>query len=153
MKDKTAEKLISANRKAGFNYFVSERYEAGIVLTGTEVKSVRDGKVDLKDSFAGLDKGELFLYNMHISPYIFGSYSNVDPVRKRKLLLHRSEINRLTGRLNQGNQTVVPLKLYLKGNIVKVEIGLAKNKRSFDKRETIKRREVDMEIRKNLKAQ
>ncbi|MEI7904401.1 MAG: SsrA-binding protein SmpB [Candidatus Firestonebacteria bacterium] len=152
MAEKTSERSIAANRKAGFNYFITEKYEAGIVLTGTEVKSVRDGKVDLKDSFAGLDNGELFLYNMHISPYIFGSYSNTDPLRKRKLLLHRTEINRLSGRLSQGNLTIVPLRIYLKGNIIKLEVGLAKSKRSFDKRESIKKKETEREIRKNLKA-
>ena len=151
MQDKTTERIISANRKAGFDYFITERYEAGIVLKGTEVKSVRDGKVDIKDSFAGLDKGEVYLYNMHISPYIFGSYSNSDPLRKRKLLLHRIEINRLTGRLSQGNLTLIPLKIYLKGNIIKLEVGLGKSKKSFDKRESIRKKETEREIRKNLK--
>jgi len=148
--EKIIEKLISANRKATFDYSILERYEAGLALTGTEVKSARDGKVNIKDGFARIDNGELYLYNVHISPYSFGSYNNVDPERKRKLLLHRREINRLMGRLTEGNLTLVPLRIYLKGNVVKAEIGLGRSKKDFDKRETIKKREVNREIRRAL---
>jgi len=144
-------KVIAENRKAFFNYFILEKYEAGIVLVGTEVKSIREHKVSLKDSFARVDNGELFLYNMHISPYSYGNIYNVSPVRKRKLLLHKAEINRLLGKLTQKNLTLVPLKIYLKNNKVKIELGLAKGKKYFDKRESIKKREVEKEIRTILK--
>lgn len=149
--NKESIKIIAVNRKASFDYFLFEKFEAGIMLKGTEVKSIKEGKVNLKDSFARIDKGELFLYNMHVSPYSHGNISNVDPLRKRKLLLHKTEINRLVGKTSQGNLTLAPLRLYLKGNKVKIEISVAKGKKSYDKRDTIKKREVDRQIRSELK--
>ncbi|MFH1825035.1 MAG: SsrA-binding protein SmpB [Candidatus Firestonebacteria bacterium] len=144
-------KVIIENRKAFFDYFILEKYEAGIALVGTEVKSIRESKVNLKDSFARVDKGEIFLYNMHISPYLYGNIHNVLPTRKRKLLLHKTEINRLLGKLSQKNLTLVPLKIYLKGNKIKIELALAKGKKHFDKRDVIKKREVEREIKSALK--
>jgi len=144
-------KDIAVNRKARFDFHILEAYETGIALKGTEVKSAREGQVTLKDSFAKVDNGEVFLYNMHISPYSLGSYANVEPTRKRKLLLHKNEINRLTGKLSTGGLVLVPLKIYLKGNLVKVELALAKSKKMFDKRETIKKREVERDIKSTLK--
>ncbi|MFH1074576.1 MAG: SsrA-binding protein SmpB [Candidatus Firestonebacteria bacterium] len=144
-------KDIAVNRKARFDYHVLEAYETGIALRGTEVKSAREGLVALKDSFGKVDNGEVFLYNMHISPYSYGSYSNTDPARKRKLLLHKNEIERLTGKLSAGGLVLVPLKVYLKGNLIKVELALAKSKKLFDKREAIKKREVERDIKNTLK--
>ena len=143
-------KDIAVNRKARFDFHILEAYETGITLKGTEVKSVREGLVTLKDSFGKVDNGEVFLYNMHISPYSHGSYSNVEPTRKRKLLLHKNEILRLTGKLSVGGLVLVPLKVYLKGNLVKVEIALAKSKKLFDKRDAIKKREVERNIKRTL---
>ncbi len=146
-------KDIAVNRKARFEYHILETYEAGLMLKGTEVKSAREGLITLKDSFGMIDNGEVFLYNMHISPYSHGNIFNVDPTRKRKLLLHKSEIDRLRGKISQGGLALIPLKVYLKGNIVKTELGLAKSKKLFDKRETIKRREVDRTIETTLKGE
>ncbi|OGF48398.1 MAG: SsrA-binding protein [Candidatus Firestonebacteria bacterium RIFOXYA2_FULL_40_8] len=143
-------KDIAINRKARFDYHILEAYETGIALKGTEVKSAREGQVTLKDSFGKVDNGEVFLYNMHISPYSHGSFANVDPTRKRKLLLHKNEIERLTGKLSVGGLVLVPLKIYLKGNLVKVEIALAKSKKNFDKRDAIKKREVERDIKRTL---
>lgn len=144
-------KNILLNRKAAFDYILLDKYEAGIMLKGTEVKSIREGKVNLSDGFARVDNNEIFLYNMHVSPYSHGNISNVDPLRKRKLLLNKAEINRLIGRLSQGNMTLVPLRLYLKGNKVKLEISLAKRKKVYDKRESIKKKDAEREIRSKLK--
>ncbi|HHX86614.1 MAG TPA: SsrA-binding protein SmpB [Firmicutes bacterium] len=145
------EKVISRNRKARHDYFIDETYEAGIVLTGTEVKSIRQARVNLKDSYAQVDSGELFLYNMHISPYDQGNRFNHDPLRRRKLLMHRQEINRLTGKVKEKGYTLVPLKIYLKGGLVKVELALAKGKRMYDKRQALREKEGLREAERALK--
>ncbi len=134
-------KIIATNKKAYHDYFVEETYEAGIVLVGTEVKSVRLGKVNLRDSYAAIKNGEVFLTGAHISPYEKGSYFNVDPLRPRKLLLNKAEIRRLKARTEQKGYTIVPLKVYFKDSLVKVELGLCRGKDLYDKRESIKRRE------------
>ncbi len=146
-------KDIAVNRKARFDFHILDVYETGIALKGTDVKSAREGLVTLKDSFGKVDNGEVFLYNMHISPYSHGSYANADPTRKRKLLLHKNEIERLTGKLSIGGLVLVPLKVYLKGNLIKVELALAKSKKNFDKREAIKKREVERDLKSTLKGQ
>ncbi|ABP66708.1 SsrA-binding protein [Caldicellulosiruptor saccharolyticus DSM 8903] len=144
-------KVIATNRKAYHDYFIEETIEAGIELKGTEVKSVRLGHVNLKDSFARVENGEVFLYNMHISPYEKGNIFNVDPMRDRKLLLHKSEINRLAGYVQQKGYTLIPLKIYLKRGKIKVELAVAKGKKLFDKREAIAKRDAELEIRKKMK--
>lgn len=144
-------KVIATNRKAYHDYFIEETYEAGIELKGTEVKSVRLGHVNLKDSFASVEKGEVFLYNLHISPYEKGNIFNVDPMRDRKLLLHKYEINKIVGYIQQKGYTLVPLKIYLRRGRIKVELAIAKGKKLYDKREAIAKRDADMEIRKKMK--
>ena len=144
-------KVIATNRNAYHDYFIEETIEAGIELKGTEVKSVRLGHVNLKDSFARVENGEVFLYNMHISPYEKGNIFNVDPMRDRKLLLHKSEINRLAGYVQQKGYTLIPLKIYLKRGKIKVELAVAKGKKLFDKREAIAKRDAELEIRKKMK--
>lgn len=144
-------KDIAVNRKARFDYHILEAYEAGLALKGTEVKSVKDGQIVIKDSFGKIDNGEVFLYNTHIAPYSQGSYANVDPIRKRKLLLHKREIERLNGKLSIGGLVLVPLKVYMKGNIIKIEIALAKRKKLFDKREDVKKRDIEKDIEITLK--
>ncbi len=144
-------KVIATNRKAYHDYFIEETIEAGIELKGTEVKSVRLGHVNLKDSFARVENGEVFLYNMHISPYEKGNIFNVDPMRDRKLLLHKSEINRLAGYVQQKGYTLIPLKIYIKRGKIKVELAVAKGKKLFDKREAIAKRDAELEIRKKMK--
>ena len=148
----TGIKIISDNRKARFLYEILESYEAGLVLTGTEVKSIRAGKVNLRDGYAIIRQGEAWLLNVHISPYqAGGTYFNHEPRRTRKLLLHKKEINRLLGKVEQQGLTLVPLKMYFKGGKVKVSIGLAKGKKIHDKRETIKRREDKRDMARALK--
>jgi len=144
-------KVIATNRKAYHDYFIEETIEAGIELKGTEVKSVRLGHVNLKDSFARVEDGEVFLYNMHISPYEKGNIFNVDPMRDRKLLLHKHEINRLAGYVQQKGYTLIPLKIYLKRGKIKVELAVAKGKKLYDKREAIAKRDAELEIRKKMK--
>jgi len=139
-------KLIAQNKKASFDYFIEETYEAGIVLTGTEIKSVRAGKVNLKDSFARIEKGEVFLYNMHISPYEQGNRFNHDPLRTRKLLLHKKEIGKLIGETQQAGYALIPTKIYLKNGLAKIELALARGKKKYDKREDMKKREAQREI-------
>ncbi len=139
-------KIVATNKKAYHDYFVEETYEAGIALSGTEVKSVRLGKVNLRDSYVTLKSGEALLVGAHISPYEKGSYFNVDPLRIRKLLLHKTEIRRLKARTEQKGFTVVPLKIYFKDSLVKVEIGLCRGKDIYDKRETLKRREEERKL-------
>ncbi len=135
-------KTICTNKKAYHDYHIEDKYEAGIVLTGTEVKSLRDGNGNLKDSYAKIKDGELYLINAHISPYSYGNIFNHDPKRDRKLLMHKREINRLLGKVSERGFTIVPLALYFnKKNKVKVELGLAKGKTLYDKREAIKRRD------------
>ena len=142
-------KIIARNKKAWHNYKISEKVEAGIQLLGSEVKSLREGKVSLADSFARIDKGEAFLYNMHISPYSH-SIDKGDPTRSRKLLLHQREIEALLGKLSKG-LSLIPLSLYFKRGRVKVELALAIGKREFDKREAIKKKEAEREIRRRLR--
>ncbi|MEW6714033.1 MAG: SsrA-binding protein SmpB [Nitrospirota bacterium] len=145
------ENIVSTNRKAYHDYFIQETYEAGIVLLGTEVKSLREGKANLKDSHVIIKGDEAFLLNCHISPYTYGNLQNHDPLRTRKLLLHKREINKLWGALSQQGLTLIPLKIYFKKGKAKVEIGLAKGKRQYEKRETIKAKEADREMQRYLK--
>ena len=142
--------MIAANRKARRDFRLLESYEAGIVLQGTEVKSLRTGRASLQDSFASIDRGEVFLYNMHIPPYESGNRFNHDPKRTRKLLFHRSEIKRLIGKASARGLTLVPTRLYFKRGRAKVEIALARGKREYDKREDIKKREAQIEMRRAL---
>ena len=145
------EKLIATNKKAYHDYFVEDTYEAGVVLVGCEVKSVRAGAVNLRDSFVIIKNGEVWMLNVHIAPYKQGSYNNVDSKRTRKLLLNRREINKLRGKVEQKGYTLVPLKIYFKGALVKVEIGLCKGQELHDNRAAIKEREVNRSIRRELK--
>lgn len=151
MAKKEGVKLIANNKKAYYDYFIEDTYEAGISLAGTEVKSLRMGKCSLKESFIRIDHNELFVYNMHISPYEKGNIFNKDPLRVRKLLLHRYEIRKLSAKIAEKGYTLVPLKVYFKDSLVKVEIGLARGKKLYDKRETIakkdQRREAEREFR------
>ena len=150
-KPEASEKVIATNRKAFHDYFVLQKVEAGIALTGTEVKSLREGRVNLKDSYIGFDHGEAFLIAAHISPYSHGNIQNHDPERKRKLLLHRREIDRLQGQVVEKGLTIVPLRLYFKGGRVKAEIAVVRGKKLYDKRETEKRRELDREAEAAIK--
>jgi SsrA-binding protein len=145
------EAIVCTNRKAYHNYAIIETYEAGISLLGTEVKSLREGKANLKDSYAIIKDNEVFLLNCHISPYSHGNIQNHDPLRTRKLLLHKKEINKLMGSVTRKGFTLIPLKIYFKRGKAKVEIGLAKGKRKYEKRDTIKEREARREIEKYLK--
>lgn len=144
------EKVVVTNRKAFHEYFILETYEAGIVLKGTEVKSLRAGQANLQDCYAWVNNGEIWLIGMHISPFEKGNINNHDPKRERKLLLHRSEIRKLIGVTSKKGMTLVPLRVYFKNNIAKVEIGVARSKRSYDKREAIKKREVEREMRRQF---
>jgi SsrA-binding protein len=134
-------KIIAENRKARHEYFIEDEYEAGLVLKGTEVKSLRQGRANLKDSYAKVKNGELFVHQMHISPYTFAYYDNHDPLRVRKLLLHHFEIRRLYGKLSERGYALIPLRLYFREGKVKVLLGLAKGKRQYDKRETLRQRD------------
>ncbi len=145
-------KLITSNKKAYHDFFIEENYEAGISLAGTEVKSVREGRVNLKDSYVQIKDGEAFLIGCHISPYSHGNIWNLDPERTRKLLLHKQEIKRIAGQLTQKGYTLVPLKIYIKGNKVKLELGLAKGKKLYDVRETIKEKEAKREVERAMKG-
>jgi len=140
--------IVINNRKAFHDYTILEKFEAGIVLKGTEVKSIREGKANIKDSFARIIKNEIFLFNMHISPYSHGNIYNQDPLRERKLLLKRKEINRLMGLLTRKGFALVPLSVYFKNGRVKVEIALAQGKKQYDRREEIKKRDLQREERK-----
>ncbi len=143
---------IATNRKAHRDYEILETVECGIELKGSEVKSLRDGKINLNDSFARVDKGEVVLYNAHVSPYAQASYLNVDPVRSRKLLLHKKQIGRFAGQLAQKGLTLVPLKAYFNDRgFVKIELGLCRGKKLYDRRETIKSREEDLKIKRMMK--
>jgi SsrA-binding protein len=150
-KDKEQIKAVATNRKAYHLYHLVDTYEAGIALVGTEVKSLRQGKVSFIDSYASVEKGEVFLHNMHISPYDQANRFNHDPTRSRKLLLHRTEIRKLLGKTTERGFTLVPLKIYFKGKVVKVELALAVGKKLFDRRKDIKDREVQRELRRALK--
>lgn len=147
-----AEKNLAENRKALHDYEVLETFEAGMVLVGTEVKSIRDGRVNLRDSYARVEGDELFVFNVHISPYTHRGYADHEPMRKRKLLLHRAEIRKLIGRTVEKGLTLVPLRMYLKNGRVKLAVSLARGKKMHDKRETIRRREVDRETRAAVKS-
>ncbi|MBI4847772.1 MAG: SsrA-binding protein SmpB [Nitrospirae bacterium] len=142
---------VATNRKAYHDYFIQQTYEAGISLLGTEVKSLREGKANLKDSYAIIKNGEAFLFNCHISPYSHGNLQNHDPLRTRKLLLHKKEIDKLHGNISQKGLTLVPLKIYFKGGKAKVEIGLAKGKKQYEKREAIKEKEAKREIERHMR--
>ncbi|MFZ0370799.1 MAG: SsrA-binding protein SmpB [Halobacillus sp.] len=148
-------KTIAQNKKARHDFTIEETFEAGIVLQGTEIKSIRNGRVNLKDSFARINNGEVFLHNLHISPYEQGNIYNHDPTRMRKLLLHRKQINQLIGQTQQKGYSLVPLKMYIKNGVAKVLIGLGRGKKKYDKREDLKRkqqkREIDRAIKDSLK--
>jgi SsrA-binding protein len=147
--DKGAEeKTVVTNRKALHEYFVIDRFETGIALKGTEVKSLRQGTANLQDGYAMIRKGEIWLIGMHISPFEKGNINNHDPKRDRKLLLHKREIRRLIGRVTEKGLTLIPLRIYFKHNIAKIELGLARGKKSYDKREAIKKREVERQMRR-----
>lgn len=145
-------KLVSNNKKAYFDYFIEDKYEAGISLHGTEVKSLRMGKCSIKEAFIRIEKGEVYVYNMHISPYEKGNIFNKDPLRPKKLLLHKSEINKIAGSLATKGYTLVPLQVYFKGSLVKVEIGLARGKKLYDKRQDIAKKDQRREAEKNFKV-
>ncbi len=145
-------KVVATNRKAYHDYFIEEKFEAGIVLKGTEVKSLRDRRVNLQDSYADVKEGEVFLHHCHISPYSHGNMMNHDPIRTRKLLLHRKEINKLLGKTQQKGLTLIPLRIYFsERGQVKVELGLAKGKKQHDRRESIKAREAGREVERAIK--
>ena len=148
---KDSIKLIANNKKAYHDYFVEDTWETGISLHGTEVKSLRMGKCSIKESFVRIEKGEVFVYGMHISPYEKGNIFNRDPLRVRKLLLHRSEINKIVGKIAEKGYTLVPLKVYFKGSLVKVEIGLAKGKKLYDKRQDIAKKDQRREAERDFK--
>jgi SsrA-binding protein len=145
-------KLVAQNKKAYHDYSIEDTFEAGMQLVGTEVKSLRDGKANLKDSYVLIKGTQVFLFNCHISPYTHGNIQNHDPLRTRKLLLHRKEIERLTGKIQQKGYSLIPLKIYFKGPFAKVEIGLGKGKKEYEKRETIKEREAKRDIERAMKT-
>jgi len=146
------EKSVCVNRRARHDYIIEETYEAGLVLRGSEVKSLREGKANLKDSYAGILKGEAFLLNAHISPYAAANRFNHEPTRTRKLLLHKKEIRRLTGRVKEKGLTLIPLRLYFKSGKAKVELGLARGKKLYDKRESLRRKVAQREVERSLKS-
>jgi SsrA-binding protein len=156
MREKSARELaqtnIAENRKAHHDFHLLETFEAGIALVGTEVKAIREGRVNLRDSFASVDNGEVFLHNVNIASYSHRGYADHDPMRKRKLLLHREEIRKLIGKTVEKGLTLVPTRMYFKNGRVKVAISLAKGKKEYDKRETIKKREADRETRAAMKS-
>ncbi len=144
-------KLIAKNPTAYHNYDIEDKLEAGIVLSGTEIKSIRSGKVNLKDTYAMLKNGEVFVVGMHISPYEHGNIFNKDPLRDRKLLLNKREINKLFGLVKQKGYSLVPIKLYFKGSLVKLELGIGKGKKLYDKRQDIAKKDAERQIARNLK--
>ena len=149
---KKQEKLIANNKKAYHDFFILDTYEAGISLAGTEVKSLRMGKCSIKESFIRIEDGEMFIYGMHISPYEKGNIFNKDPLRVRKLLLHRAEINKLLAKTKEKGMAIVPLKVYLNGSLVKVEIGLARGKKLYDKRDDIEKKDQKREAEREFKV-
>jgi SsrA-binding protein len=151
MKD-VSKKIVAQNRKARHDYEILETYEAGIALRGTEVKSLRDGRANLKDAYAAVHEGELWLYGVHISPYSHGNIQNHDPERDRKLLMHRREIRRLIGKTKETGLTLVPLQLYFNHGKVKIELALAKGKKQYDKREAIAKRDAEREMKRAFRA-
>ena len=151
VKDREHVKIVAVNRRATHDYFIDDRFEAGLVLTGTEIKSIREGRVNLREGYARISDGEAWLTNVHIAPYEQGNRYNHEPLRDRKLLLHRDEISELIGKVRQRGYTIIPLQLYLKHGRAKVELGLARGKREFDKRESIAKREAQREIERGLR--
>jgi SsrA-binding protein len=150
--DKTAaDRIVAENRKAFHDYHIVETFEAGVALQGTEVKSIREGRVNLRDSYARVENGEVFIYNVHISAYSHRGYADHEPTRRRKLLLHRQEIRKLIGKTVEKGMTLVPVKVYFKNNRIKVAVSLAKGKQAHDKREAIRKRETDRETRAAIK--
>ena len=145
------EKFIAKNPTARHNYTITDTFEAGIVLTGTEIKSIRNGKVNIKDTYVNIKNGEVFIFGMHISPYEFGNIYNKDPLRTRKLLLNRREINKLVGMINQKGVSLVPISMYFKGSKVKLEIGIGKGKKLYDKRDDIAKKDAERRIDGALK--
>ncbi len=150
-KSDAAEKVVATNKKAFHDYFILDKLEAGIVLLGTEVKSIREGRLNLRDSYAAVRKEEAFLHNCHISPYSHGNRENHDPLRDRKLLLHQREIRKLIGKTQEKGLTLIPLRVYLRRGKIKVELGLARGKKLYDKRETERRKEAERESRAAMK--
>ena len=151
-KQSSGEKLIASNKQARYNYHILETYEAGMALRGNEVKSLREAKANLSDSFAKVDKKEIWLYSLHISPYSKNSDHKYNPIRVRKLLMHKEEIKKLLAKTAEKGLTLVPTKLYFKRGRVKIELGIAKGKKMFDKREDIKRRTQEREVREQIKG-
>ena len=149
---KESIKLIANNKKAYHDYFIENKYEAGVALHGTEVKSIRMGKCSIKESFIRIERGEVWVYGMHISPYEKGNIFNKDPLRPKKLLLHRDEINKMEGKISEKGFTLVPLQVYLKGSLVKVEIGIAKGKKLYDKRQDIAKKDMRREAEREFKV-
>jgi SsrA-binding protein len=147
----SGEKVFATNKKAFHDYFIMEKYEAGIVLMGTEVKAIREGRLNLKDSYASVQAGEAYLHNCHISPYSHGNRENHEPTRTRKLLLHQKEIKKLIGKTQEKGLTLVALRVYLKQGKIKVELGVARGKKLIDKRESVRRKEADREARAAMK--
>jgi len=145
------KKLIAKNPTAYHNYTIEDTIEVGIVLTGTEIKSIRQGKVNLKDSYATITKGECFVYSMHISPYEFGNIYNKDPLRDRKLLLNKRELNKLIGKIHTQGYSLVPICLYFKGSLVKLELGIGKGKKLYDKRQDIAKKDAERRMQKALR--
>ena len=145
------EKIIAKNPVAYHNYTINDKLEAGIVLTGTEIKSIRTGKINLKDTYVNIKNGEAFIYGMHISPYEHGNIFNKDPLRTRKLLLNKREINKLLGYTTQKGMSLVPISLYFKNNFVKLELGIGKGKKLYDKREDIAKKDAERKIQRTLK--
>ena len=149
--DRKSVKIIAQNKKAYHDYFVDEKFEVGISLVGTEVKSIRQGNINLKDSYCKINNGEIFVVGMHISPYKKGNIFNKDPLRDRKLLMHKREILKLFNNIKKDGVSIIPLSVYLKGPVVKVEIGLCRGKKLYDKRESIAARDVKREIERNMR--
>lgn len=147
-----AVKLIANNKKARHDYFIEETFEAGIALHGTEVKSLRMGQCSIKEAFIGIENGEMYIHRMHINPYEKGNIFNKDPLRVKKLLLHKQEIYKLAGQIKTAGYTIVPLRVYLKGSLVKVEIGLARGKKLYDKRQDIAKKDQEREARRDFKV-
>ena len=148
---KESVKLVANNKKAYHDYFIEDKYEAGIELFGTEVKSIRMGKCSIKESFIRIEKGQVYIYGMHISPYEKGNIFNKDPLRVRKLLMHKTEIRRLESKLAEKGLTLVPLQVYFKGSLVKVEVGLARGKKLYDKRQDIAKKDARREVERDYK--
>lgn len=149
---KEAHKMIANNKKARHDYFIEDTYEAGVCLHGTEVKSLRMGKCSVKEAFIRIENGEVFIYNMHISPYEKGNIFNKDPLRVKKLMLHKYEINKISGQLVQKGYTLVPLEVYFKGSLVKIQMGLARGKKLYDKRQDIAKKDQRREVERDFKV-